>query len=200
MAVPSEGAFVELELVPALHGGHGARVDEGHASGDMRGSGQFGFAHVGHPDAEALLLVARGVGGIPAQARHRGGGGTSLFKLGRVEQSLGNAVVVEGVEGEVAHRARHGAVAHLGLERLTRGATAHLRAVVVVIGGRAGQTLVLITEVLVEGNLAVLTVQHGGAQQNIVLKRQLVNGIVAFRNLRERQRVVVVKLRIRHKV
>ena len=61
VAVPSEAAFVEHELVPTRGGKDVvARVDEGHAGGDVRGAGQGLIAHIGHPDADVVL--GRGAG------------------------------------------------------------------------------------------------------------------------------------------
>ena len=74
--VPGESALVEHNFVPAYSGRHVTCVNEGHVGGDMRNRVQFPVGHVGHPDAEAMLGIARSVVAIPTQARHRGGGHT----------------------------------------------------------------------------------------------------------------------------
>ena len=187
MAVPSEGALVELELVPANKGSHGTRVDERHVGDDMRGGRQGLILHVRHPDADALLVVAGGVGGIPAQARHRGTGHAGFLKLCGEEEVLGDAVIIQGIEREVTESA--GTFTDLGLKRGSSGAT-HLDTRVVVGGHRAAFAV----EVLgVEGNLAVITIGHSCADHLVLSEDEFVHGVVAFSNLGEGQGVVVMQ-------
>ena len=88
VTVPSEAALVEHKLVPAFSGNRiGAVVNEGHASGGVRGSRQSGVAHVGHPDLDVGLGLGAGSRHhIPAQARHRGGGHASALQFGSEEE------------------------------------------------------------------------------------------------------------------
>ena len=153
----------------------------------MGGRRQFGVSHVGHPDADALLVVTILIGGIPAQAGHRGAGHAGFLKLCGEEEVLGDAVIIQGVEREVAESA--GTFTDLGLKRGSSGA-AHLDASVVVGGHRAAFAV----EVLgVEGNLTVSTVGHGCADHLVLCEDELVHGVVAFCNLGEGQGVVVVQ-------
>ena len=203
VAVPSEVAGIEHELVPfASHGQHvGAGIDEGHTSGGVRGGGQFAVAHIGHPNADAIL--GRGAGGrthIPAQARHRGGGHTSLGQLGSEEEVLTNGVVPQGVEGEIGRGGGRSLVTNHGFEAATGGTAAiGAGASVVVIGHGAAFAFKALT---IESHLAVFTLSDAGVQHDVLVKHEFVDGIVAFRNLGERQGVVIVKLhvvsRLRH--
>ncbi|KWW28158.1 MAG: hypothetical protein F083_2890, partial [bacterium F083] len=194
VAVPSEVAGIELELIPlASHGQHvGAGIDEGHTSGGVRGSGQFAVAHVGHPNADAIL--GRGAGGrthIPAQARHRGGGHTGLGQLGSEEEVLTDGVVPQGVEGEVGRSGGRSLVANHGFEAAAGGTAAIGAGASVVVIGHG--TAFAFKAVTIESHLAVFTSSDAGVQHDVVFKHEFVDGIVAFRNLGERQGVVVVK-------
>ena len=138
-----------------------------------------------------MLVVTSGVGGIPAEARHRGGGHTGLGKLSGEEEVLGNAVVVEGVEGEV--RRSSSTFTDLGLKRSTGSATAASTAqrTIVVVGGHGAAFA--FEAFAIEGHLTVFTEGNLSVQHHVVFKHQLVDGIVAFRNFGEGQRVVVVQ-------
>ena len=111
-AIPSELVFVEHELVPASGRGHASGINLGHASGSGRGGRHLVVGHVGHPDGEALLVVAVLVGGIPADARHRGGRDTSGGQFVGLVEHRADAVFIQGVERHIAKRSA--AVANLG--------------------------------------------------------------------------------------
>ncbi|KWW27664.1 MAG: hypothetical protein AUK63_2187, partial [bacterium P3] len=190
VAVPAEGALVEDELIPADGGSHGTGIDLGHASDRMRSRRQSLVFHIGHPDGDTLLVVARSIGGIPAQAGHRGGGHTGLGQLSGEEEVLSNAVVVEGVEGEVGSSGS--TLTDLNLKRSGSSATTGSAQASVVVGSHGAAFTV---EVLsVEGHLAIFGSRiNPSADDYVVINRELVDGILTFRNLGEGQSVVVVK-------
>ena len=136
-----------------------------------------------------MLIVTIFIGGIPAQAGHRGRGHTCFLKLGGEEEVLGDAVIIQGVEGEVTKRA--GAFTNLGLERSSGSATfVHAKAGVIIVSHGAAFAFEAFS---IKGHLAVLTVGDFGIQHLVGCEHKLVHCIVAFRNFRERQGVVVVK-------
>ena len=196
VTVPCEATFVEDELDPTRRSGlvQGARIHLGHARSQRRSGRNLGVGHIGHPNGDVLLVLADAVGCIPAQTRERSSRHASLFKLGGSEELGSDAIVIQGVEGEVTRGA--GAFTNLSLKRSTGSATASGSKASVVVGGHGAAFAV---EVLgIEGNLSVLEkilciITHKSADDGIVLNRELVDTILAFRNLGERQGVVVVK-------
>ena len=190
VAVPREGALVEDELVPADGGSHGTGIDLGHASDNVRGRRQSLVVNIGHPNGDALLGIARSIGGIPAEAGHRGGGHTGLGQLSGEIEVLGNAIIIQGVEGEVA-RGR-GTFTNLNLKRSTGSTAASTVKASVVVGSHGAAFTV--EALSIESHLAVRGILiNMGVDDHVGSHRELVDGIHAFRNLGERQGVVVVQ-------
>ena len=93
------------------------------------------------------------------------------------------------MEGEVGRSA--GAITNLGLKRSTGSAAATDGGTNIVVGGH-GAAFAFKT-FTIDGHLAIVANGNFGVQDHVVVEREFVNGIVAFRNLGEGQRVVVVQ-------
>ena len=166
----------------------------GHAAGEVRGGGQGGVAHVGHPNLDAMSRRIRSDGRcIPAQARHRGAAHTGGLQFSSGVEGLTDGVIEPRTERNIRKGRGAGFVADHGLEGAAgRSAAAALHRAfgVVVVSHRAR----LAVEVLsVEGHLTIrIFSRNAGVERHGSVDRELNDSVSAFRDFGEGQRVVVM--------
>ena len=97
------------------------------------------------------------------------------------------------MEGEEGRGVGRGFVANHGFESTTSGTTTNGGTNIVVVGHGAAFAVEVLS---VEGHLAIGTGGNGGIQHHVIVEHEFVDGIVAFRNFGEGQRVVVVQGRV----